>query len=131
MKAAVLIQGDARFCREFDLFLENLKGFDQVDYFMYLWKNNYTTADLLGRNGHVVVFFIEYFCSKSCRYIWCKLCSYYIMGSSLIRTAFIANFASELCPGAWIPMGLRSTSFRLPPSRRSLLFSSENHLTKW
>ena len=32
MKAAVLLQGDPRFCKEFDTFLENLKGFDQVDY---------------------------------------------------------------------------------------------------
>jgi hypothetical protein len=55
MKAAVLIQGDSRFCAEFDLFLENLKGFDQVDYFMCLWKNNYQTANLLNGAGHQVV----------------------------------------------------------------------------
>jgi hypothetical protein len=55
MKAAVLIQGDSRFCAEFDLFLNNLKGFDQVDYFMCLWKNNYQTANLLNRSGHQVV----------------------------------------------------------------------------
>jgi hypothetical protein len=55
MKAAVLIQGDSRFCAEFDRFLENLKDFDQVDYFMCLWRNNYQTADLLNGSGHQVV----------------------------------------------------------------------------
>lgn len=55
MKAAVLLQGDPRFCSEFDLFLENLKEFDQVDYFMYMWEDNYPTADLLGNTGHQVV----------------------------------------------------------------------------
>ena len=55
MKAAVLLQGDPRFCKEFDLFLENLKGFDQVDYFIYLWENNTPTADLLQGDGHCVV----------------------------------------------------------------------------
>jgi hypothetical protein len=55
MKVAVLIQGDSRFCAEFDQFLENLKGFDQVDYFMCLWRNNYQTANLLNGTGHQVV----------------------------------------------------------------------------
>lgn len=55
MRAAVLIQGDSRFCSEFDLFLKNLQGFDQVDYFLCLWKNNYHTAELLSNAGHQVV----------------------------------------------------------------------------
>lgn len=55
MKAAVLLQGDPRFCKEFDKFLESLKGFDQVDYFVCLWKNNYLTANLLNGSGHMVV----------------------------------------------------------------------------
>jgi hypothetical protein len=55
MKTAILLQGDPRFCKEFDLFLENLKGFDQVDYFIYFWENNYATADLIGSRGHQIV----------------------------------------------------------------------------
>ena len=55
MKAAILLQGDPRFCAEFDLFLENLKGFDQVDYFMYMWEDSPSTVDLLGNSGHQVV----------------------------------------------------------------------------
>ena len=55
MKAAILLQGDPRFCAEFDLFLKNLKGFDQVDYFMYMWEDNPSTVDLLGNSGHQVV----------------------------------------------------------------------------
>lgn len=55
MKAAVLLQGDPRFCQEFDMFLENLKGFDQVDYFMYMWEHNTPTANLLNGDGHQVV----------------------------------------------------------------------------
>ena len=55
MKVAVLIQGDPRFCSEFDLFLENLQECDQVDYFMYLWENNTPTANLAAGEGHQVV----------------------------------------------------------------------------
>ena len=55
MKAAVLLQGDPRFCAEFDQFLENLKGFDQVDYFMCMWRDNPQTANLLNSTGHQVV----------------------------------------------------------------------------
>jgi len=49
MKAAILIQGDPRFCSEFDLFLKNLQGFDQVDYFMYMWKDSPSTVNLLAQ----------------------------------------------------------------------------------
>ena len=54
MRAAVLLQGDPRFCKEFDYFLENLKGFDQVDYFMYFWENNPPTAEILQNPGHII-----------------------------------------------------------------------------
>ena len=55
MLAAILLQGDPRFCSEFDQFLENLKGFDQVDYFLYMWEDNFPTAELLANGGHQVV----------------------------------------------------------------------------
>lgn len=55
MKAAVLLQGEPRFCAEFDLFLQNLTGYDQVDWFMYLWENNNPTANLMSSHGHRVV----------------------------------------------------------------------------
>lgn len=55
MRVAVLLQGDPRFCAEFDQFLENLKGCDQVDWFMFLWKNNNPTANLLSSHGHKIV----------------------------------------------------------------------------
>lgn len=37
MRIAVLIQGEPRFCKEFDLFLERLKGYDQADFYFYMW----------------------------------------------------------------------------------------------
>jgi len=55
MKAAVLLQGDPRFCVEFDRFLENLKGFDQVDYFMYMWEDNTPTESTAAGGGFEVV----------------------------------------------------------------------------
>ena len=55
MKVAILLQGEPRFCAEFDLFLKNLTGYDQVDWFMYLWKNNNSTANLMSSHGHRVV----------------------------------------------------------------------------
>jgi len=39
MRVAVLISGEPRFSKEFDIFLENLTGFDQVDWYFYLWNN--------------------------------------------------------------------------------------------
>jgi hypothetical protein len=38
MRAAVLISGQPRFTREFDDFLSNLKNYDQLDFFFYLWN---------------------------------------------------------------------------------------------
>jgi hypothetical protein len=55
MKVAVLIQGDPRFCKEFDLFLENLVGYDQIDWFFYLWEKSPPTANLVGGSGHHIV----------------------------------------------------------------------------
>lgn len=39
MKIAATISGQPRFTKEFDLFLENLTDYDQVDWFVYLWNN--------------------------------------------------------------------------------------------
>lgn len=55
MRVAALIQGDPRFCSEFDLFLENLVGYDQIDWFFYLWEKSPPTANLVGGSGHRVV----------------------------------------------------------------------------
>ena len=40
MRVAVQISGAPRFCRDFDLFLEKLKNYSNVDWFFYLWKEN-------------------------------------------------------------------------------------------
>jgi len=45
MRIAVLIQGEPRFCKEFDLFLERLKGYDQADFYFYLWKKSQPISD--------------------------------------------------------------------------------------
>lgn len=37
MKVAVLISGQPRFTKEFDYFLDNTFGYDQMDFFFYLW----------------------------------------------------------------------------------------------
>ena len=55
MKIAVLLQGDPRFCLEFDHFLEKLSGYDQVDWFCYLWGDNDTTSFLVNGSGHRVI----------------------------------------------------------------------------
>jgi hypothetical protein len=55
MKVAVLIQGEPRFCREFDLFLERLKGYDQVDFFFYLWKESQPVSDYWRSKNSVLV----------------------------------------------------------------------------
>lgn len=39
MKVAVLVSGEPRFSKEFDLFLENLTGYDEIDWYFYLWNN--------------------------------------------------------------------------------------------
>jgi hypothetical protein len=40
MKIAILASGQPRFCAETDAFIERLIGYDQVDWFFYLWKEN-------------------------------------------------------------------------------------------
>jgi hypothetical protein len=55
LKVAVLIQGEPRFCQEFDFFLENLVGYDQVDWFFYLWKTSGSVQTVQGTDGHVLV----------------------------------------------------------------------------
>ena len=55
MRIAGILQGDPRFCAEFDLFLERIIGFDQVDWFCYFWKNSSQTANLAGGSGHRIV----------------------------------------------------------------------------
>lgn len=40
MRAAIIVSGNPRFCEEFDLFLENLKDYDEVDWFFQLWKDS-------------------------------------------------------------------------------------------
>jgi len=55
MKVAVLIQGEPRFCQEFDLFLERLKGYSQVDFFFYLWKESQPVSDYWRSKNSVLV----------------------------------------------------------------------------
>ena len=43
MKAAVLISGEPRFCAEFDQLVDTLKGFDQIDWYFYLWERSQNT----------------------------------------------------------------------------------------
>ena len=40
MKVAVLISGEPRFCTNFDKFMECIKNYNQVDYYIYIWKHN-------------------------------------------------------------------------------------------
>jgi hypothetical protein len=39
MKVAAVLNGQPRFTKEFDIFLENLTEFDQIDWFIHLWNN--------------------------------------------------------------------------------------------
>jgi len=55
LKVAVLIQGEPRFCQEFDFFLENLVGYDHVDWFFYLWKTSDSSQTVQGTDGHILV----------------------------------------------------------------------------
>lgn len=47
MKTAVLISGQPRFTREFDEFLSNLKNYDQLDFFFYLWDSKPEDSKLI------------------------------------------------------------------------------------
>jgi hypothetical protein len=55
MRVAILISGQPRFSREFDVFLEKLIGYDQVDWFFYLWKSNSPTTFTLNSHGHNLI----------------------------------------------------------------------------
>lgn len=37
MKIAILIAGEPRFCGQLDSFIDNLQGYEQADWFFYLW----------------------------------------------------------------------------------------------
>jgi len=41
MKIAILLSGQPRFTQEFQLFLDNLVGYDQADWFVYMTNNNH------------------------------------------------------------------------------------------
>lgn len=55
MKVAALIQGEPRFCKEFDLFLERLVGYEEIDWFFYMWDKSPSTSNMLCNDGHIVV----------------------------------------------------------------------------
>lgn len=48
MRAAVLLTGEPRFCREFDILLDQLRGADSVDWFIVTWKSNQPTSSYRG-----------------------------------------------------------------------------------
>lgn len=39
-RCALLISGEPRFCREFDLLLERFKNFDQIDWYVLVWDSS-------------------------------------------------------------------------------------------
>lgn len=41
MKVAILIAGEPRFCGQLDSFIDNLRGFDQADWFFFLWDETH------------------------------------------------------------------------------------------
>ena len=55
LRVAVLLQGEPRFCEEFDYFLENLIGYERVDWFCYLWQSSPATSNIIGHDGHQLV----------------------------------------------------------------------------
>ena len=55
MRVAVLIQGEPRFCKEFDLFLERLKGYTQADFYFYLWEKSQPISDYWRSRESVLV----------------------------------------------------------------------------
>lgn len=40
MRIAAIMAGEPRFCREFDLFIDSLKNYQQVDWYMFFWSNS-------------------------------------------------------------------------------------------
>jgi hypothetical protein len=55
MRLAILIQGEPRFCAEFDQFISSIQGYDQVDWYFYLWKTSPPTSKTVGHDGHKLV----------------------------------------------------------------------------
>ena len=49
MKVAMLISGQPRFCVETDELIKKLCGYDQIDWFFHLWKNN-SVQHICGHN---------------------------------------------------------------------------------
>lgn len=45
MRVAMLIPGEPRFCREFDSFLDNLRGYTSIDWFVWLWQSSQSEVD--------------------------------------------------------------------------------------
>ena len=41
MKVAIMVSGLPRFTENFDILLENLQHYNQIDWFFYLWKSNH------------------------------------------------------------------------------------------
>jgi hypothetical protein len=50
MKTAILINGQSRFTREFDDFLDNLKNYDELDFFFYIWTAKHDESMLIPRS---------------------------------------------------------------------------------
>ena len=55
MRIAVLVSGEPRLCQEFDLFLERLKGYNQADFYFYLWSKNQSVSDYWRTRESVLV----------------------------------------------------------------------------
>jgi hypothetical protein len=55
MRIAITIYGEPRFCKDLDLFLERLVGYDQVDWFVYIWEKNQDTSDYFRTQGSKLV----------------------------------------------------------------------------
>lgn len=55
MRIAVILYGEPRFCKEFDLFLERLKGYDQADYFIHIWGKSQSVSNYHRTRGSILV----------------------------------------------------------------------------
>ena len=58
MRVAITVAGEPRFCEEFDHFLDKLTGFDQIDWYFFLWKESYPhpfyKSNLIAPNWRVI-----------------------------------------------------------------------------
>ena len=50
MKTAILINAQPRFTREFDEFLDNLKNYNELDFFFYIWTAKHNENMLIPRS---------------------------------------------------------------------------------